>query len=86
MFGTVSCHALDSGAFERMPAHIIKIDRSFVDGMLNSKADKQIVSSTIDMVQNLGMKVIAEGIEEIEQFDMLKDFNCDMAQGYLMYQ
>lgn len=69
---------------KRMPAHIIKIDRSFIDGMLSSKADKQIVSSTIDMVQNLGMKVIAEGIEEFEQFEMLKGFSCDMAQGYLM--
>lgn len=69
---------------KRMPAHIIKIDRSFVDGMSSSKADKQIVASTIDMVQNLGMKVIAEGIEEHGQFEMLKEFNCDMAQGYLM--
>lgn len=69
---------------KRMPAHIIKIDRSFVDGMTSSKADRQIVSSTIDMVQNLGMKVVAEGIEEIEQFEMLKQFKCDMAQGYLM--
>lgn len=69
---------------KRMPAHIIKIDRSFVEGMTSSNADREIVSSTINMVQNLGMKVVAEGIEEIEQFNMLKQFNCDMAQGYLM--
>ena len=69
---------------KRMPAHIIKIDRSFVDGMLTSEADKQIVASTINMVQNLGMKVIAEGIEQHSQFDMLKHFGCDMAQGYLL--
>jgi diguanylate cyclase (GGDEF)-like protein len=69
---------------KKMPAHIIKIDRSFVDGMLVGKADKQIVASTISMVQNLGMKVVAEGIEQVAQFELLKEYQCDMAQGFLI--
>ena len=69
---------------KRMPAHIIKIDRTFIDGMLKSNADKQIVKSTISMVQNLGMQIVAEGIEEQLQIDLLKLFECDMAQGYFI--
>lgn len=67
---------------KKMPADYIKIDRAFIDGMLNSNADMQIVTSTVAMVQNLGMKVIAEGIEEQSQIDILKALNCDMAQGF----
>ncbi len=67
---------------KKMPAHYIKIDRAFIDGMLSSNADMQIVTSTVAMVQNLGMKVIAEGIEEQSQIDILKALNCDMAQGF----
>jgi diguanylate cyclase (GGDEF)-like protein len=69
---------------KKMPAHIIKIDRSFVDGMLVGKADKQIVASTISMVQNLGMKVVAEGIEQLAQFELLQQYHCDIAQGFLI--
>ncbi|GAB5382397.1 MAG: hypothetical protein Alis3KO_38560 [Aliiglaciecola sp.] len=67
---------------KKMPAQYIKIDRAFIDGMLKSNADRQIVASTVAMVQNLDMKVIAEGIEEPEQIEILKAFGCDMAQGY----
>lgn len=67
---------------KRMPAHIIKIDRVFIDGMMKSNADKQIVASTISMVRNLGMKVVAEGIEEPEQLDVLHSLQCDWGQGY----
>ncbi len=69
---------------KRMPAHFIKIDRAFIDGMLNNDADKQIVSSTIAMVQNLNMEVIAEGIEELSQVEILTEMGCNMAQGYFI--
>ncbi len=65
-----------------MPAHYIKIDRSFIDGMMSNNADKQIVESIIHMVQNLGMQVIAEGIEQQEQVDILRQFGCNEGQGY----
>lgn len=67
---------------KKMPAHFIKIDRAFIDGMLNNDADKHIVTSTIAMVQNLNMQVIAEGIEEHRQVELLNEMGCDMAQGY----
>lgn len=66
-----------------MSADIIKIDRSFVDGMQHNKTDKQIVLSLVQMVQNLGMKVVAEGIELPEQLAYLNEFGCDIGQGYL---
>ncbi|MBU2879084.1 MULTISPECIES: putative bifunctional diguanylate cyclase/phosphodiesterase [Alteromonadaceae] len=65
-----------------MPANFIKIDRAFIDGMLSNDADRQIVAATVSMVQNLKMKVIAEGIEEQLQIDLLKQFDCNMAQGF----
>lgn len=65
-----------------MPVNTIKIDRSFVSGLMTNQADKQIVLSTISMVHNMGMTVVAEGIEDIKQFNMLRDMQCDKAQGF----
>lgn len=69
---------------KQMPVDIIKIDRSFVAGMTTNRADMQIVSSTIAMVQQLGMKVVAEGVETTAQLRMLAEMNCEIAQGYLI--
>lgn len=69
---------------KKMPAQFIKIDRAFIDGMLTNRADRQIVASTVAMVQRLGMKVIAEGIETSEQIDILQSLECDLAQGYFI--
>ncbi|TDF36463.1 EAL domain-containing protein [Alteromonadaceae bacterium M269] len=68
---------------KKMPVDIIKIDRSFVSGMMDNKADMQIVESTIGMVRSLGMQVIAEGVETRAQLYQLHGYDCDMAQGYL---
>jgi diguanylate cyclase (GGDEF)-like protein len=65
-----------------LPVDIIKIDRSFIAGMENSSADKQIVKSTVAMVRKLGMKVVAEGVETKEQLNTLSTMCCDIAQGY----
>jgi EAL domain-containing protein (putative c-di-GMP-specific phosphodiesterase class I) len=54
-----------------MPVNTIKIDRSFINGILKNQADKQIVHSTITMVHNMGMTVVAEGIEDVRQFNLL---------------
>lgn len=69
---------------KQMPVDIIKIDRSFVSGMHNNTADMQIVSSTIAMVQNLGMQVVAEGIETQSQMKLLKELLCETGQGYFI--
>lgn len=69
---------------KQMPVDIIKIDRSFVSGMHDNTADMQIVSSTIAMVQKLGMKVVAEGVETSAQLQMLKELSCEIGQGYFI--
>jgi diguanylate cyclase (GGDEF)-like protein len=69
---------------KRMPVDIIKIDRSFVSGMSDNSADMQIVSSTIAMVQKLGMQVVAEGVETSAQMKLLQDLHCEIGQGYFI--
>jgi diguanylate cyclase (GGDEF)-like protein len=68
---------------KKMPVDIIKIDRSFITGMMDNKADMQIVESTVGMVRSLGMQVIAEGVETQAQLRQLRGYGCEMAQGYL---
>ena len=65
-----------------MPVNTIKIDRSFINGIVTNQTDKQIVQSTINMVHNMGMLVVAEGIEDVCQFNLLRDMQCDKAQGF----
>jgi diguanylate cyclase (GGDEF)-like protein len=62
----------------------IKIDKSFVMEMATNKSDAVIVRSTIDLGHNLGLKVIAEGVEDAESWARLKELGCDAAQGYFM--
>lgn len=67
---------------KQMPVDIIKIDKSFVFGMLENDADYQIIVSTIAMVQKLELKVVAEGVENRAQLQLLRQHRCDYAQGY----
>lgn len=67
---------------KQMPVDAIKIDRSFVMGMLENPHDLQIVVSTIAMVQKLGLDVVAEGVESFAVVELLKQHQCDFAQGY----
>lgn len=67
---------------KRMPVDTIKIDKSFVQGMQENESDLQIVISTIAMVHKLGLKVVAEGVETLENVGQLRDFQCDILQGY----
>ncbi|GAC21915.1 putative bifunctional diguanylate cyclase/phosphodiesterase [Paraglaciecola arctica] len=69
---------------KQMPVDIIKIDRSFVSGMSDNNADMQIVSSTIAMVQKLGMQVVAEGVETAAQMKLLQGLHCEIGQGYFI--
>jgi EAL domain-containing protein (putative c-di-GMP-specific phosphodiesterase class I) len=69
----------------KLPVHEIKIDKSFVMGMAARKEeDTVIVRSTNDLGHNLGLKVVAEGVEDRRTFDLLASFGCDAAQGYYM--
>ncbi|HVT05181.1 MAG TPA: EAL domain-containing protein [Thermoanaerobaculia bacterium] len=65
-----------------LPVDEIKIDKSFVLEMLTTPSDEAIVRSTIQLCQNLGRKVVAEGVEDEATFDRLKELGCDYAQGF----
>jgi diguanylate cyclase (GGDEF)-like protein len=67
---------------KRMPASEVKIDKSFVLEMLTNENDAVIVQATIDLAHNLGMKVVAEGVENKEIGTRLKELGCDILQGY----
>jgi EAL domain-containing protein (putative c-di-GMP-specific phosphodiesterase class I) len=67
---------------QRLPMHELKIDRSFVGGLLQSKDNQTIVRSTIELGHNLGLKVTAEGIEDAEALAMLARMGCDTGQGF----
>jgi diguanylate cyclase (GGDEF)-like protein/PAS domain S-box-containing protein len=68
----------------KLPVSQLKIDRSFVMAMARNDEDSMIVRSTSDLGHNLGLKVVAEGVEDKPTWDMLGAFGCDAAQGYYM--
>jgi diguanylate cyclase (GGDEF)-like protein/PAS domain S-box-containing protein len=67
---------------KKLPVDAIKIDKSFVIDMATDKDDVLIVHSTINLAHNLGLTVVAEGVETEKIWDRLNDFGCDAAQGY----
>ena len=67
---------------KQMPVDVIKIDKSFIFGMLENHSDYQIIMSTIAMVKNLGLMVVAEGVETSAQLRSLMQNDCDLIQGY----
>jgi len=67
---------------KKMPIDVIKIDKSFIFGMLENHTDYQIIMSTIAMVKNLDLIVIAEGVETAAQLRSLTENGCDLIQGY----
>ncbi len=69
---------------QRMPFSELKIDKSFVVDMIDNKDCAVIVNSIIDLGHNLGLKVIAEGVEDARAWRMLLDKGCDYAQGFFM--
>lgn len=68
----------------RFPFDTLKIDRAFVCRMRADNGARQLVQSIIDMAQGLGMDTVAEGIEELDELNMLNEMGCEMAQGFLM--
>lgn len=72
------------GYLQRLPVDEIKIDKSFVMGMTTDKNKTIIVHSVIDLSHNLGLKVVAEGVENKETIDKLVFLSCDAAQGYFI--
>lgn len=66
----------------QMPIHKLKIDKTFVLDMDSNHGDRVIVESTINLAHNLGLKVVAEGVENKEVLALLDALGCDQAQGY----
>jgi len=67
---------------KHFPIDVLKIDQSFVREIPENKDDTAIVNTIIAMGHNLNLKVIAEGVETLEQHDVLKEMGCELAQGY----
>ncbi|WP_166826340.1 putative bifunctional diguanylate cyclase/phosphodiesterase [Thalassoroseus pseudoceratinae] len=67
---------------QRFPINTVKIDRSFVRRMTQSKQAIEIVKSIIDLAHNLDMDVTAEGIEFVEQHEILRELGCELGQGF----
>lgn len=69
---------------KQLPVNAIKIDRSFVMAMTNNENDAVIVRSTIDLGRNLGLEVVAEGVDSESIWSELERLGCDVAQGYYL--
>lgn len=69
---------------KRLPVDELKIDKSFILGMDESENDAVIVRSTIDLGRNLGLRVVAEGVETQVAWNRLASLGCDVAQGYFL--
>ena len=68
---------------KRLPLDELKIDLSFIRGVPGNEDDAAIVTTIISLAQNLGLSVVAEGVETEEQFDFLRERGCDVCQGFL---
>ena len=69
---------------KQLPVHELKIDRSFVTSICENENDLIMVRSTIQMAHELGLRVVAEGVENAQTLRLLRSLDCDIAQGYLI--
>jgi EAL domain-containing protein (putative c-di-GMP-specific phosphodiesterase class I) len=66
-----------------LPVDTLKIDKSFVDGIVSDAEDSAIVAGVVKLAHSLGLVAVAEGVEHAEQADILADMGCQSAQGFL---
>ena len=69
---------------KKLPVDYLKVDKSFVMGMSTDHDDLVIVRSTVDLAHNLGLKVVAEGIENLSAMKLLQEMKCEIAQGFFI--
>ncbi|MDQ2085590.1 EAL domain-containing protein [Herbivorax sp. ANBcel31] len=72
------------GRLKDLPINILKIDRSFITNICCEDSNKSIVAAIIELAHSLGLSVIAEGVETIEDLKALKELHCDKIQGYFI--
>ncbi|BCY13582.1 bifunctional diguanylate cyclase/phosphodiesterase [Actinoplanes sp. L3-i22] len=70
------------GYLRDIPVDVLKIDRSFIDGMAGNGRQQELVNAVIQLGHTLGLRVVAEGIEDASQLDLLTVMGCKFAQGY----
>jgi EAL domain-containing protein (putative c-di-GMP-specific phosphodiesterase class I) len=68
---------------KRLPISRLKLDRSFVHDLPGDQEDAAVASATLSLARDLGLEVVAEGVEQVEQFTWLKARGCTLMQGYL---
>jgi Amt family ammonium transporter len=68
---------------QQFPVDFLKIDKSFISGEGDQRENREIVNTIIMLARNLGLKVVAEGVEQEHQLDMLREMRCDDAQGFM---
>lgn len=68
----------------KLPIDVVKIDKSFVDGITSDSVDTRIVKAVISLAHEIGLKVVAEGVETSEQLQYLTEYKCNHIQGYLI--
>ena len=67
---------------QQLPTDWLKIDKSFIDGIEQDNANRNIIHAVIQMAHSIGLKVVAEGVETQQQYQKLKNINCDVVQGF----
>ena len=70
----------------RFRIDVLKLDRSFVSGLLGSAQDRAITRAVIDLAGHLDLELVAEGIETVEQLELLRQLGCRLGQGYLLHR
>ncbi len=68
----------------RLPVSELKLDRTFLTGAPRDKRAVSVIRSTVDLAHSLGLRIVAEGIENLDALALVDDLGCDAAQGYLM--
>ena len=68
---------------KRFPLNTLKIDKAFIDDIAKSSVDRHMAAAIINIAHNLGLKVVAEGVEEEAQLNILRRYDCEMLQGFL---
>jgi EAL domain-containing protein (putative c-di-GMP-specific phosphodiesterase class I) len=68
----------------RLPVSELKLDRTFLTGVLQDQRAVSVIRSTVDLAHSLGLRVVAEGVEDLDSLTLITGLGCDVAQGYLL--
>jgi len=80
----MGCSSLNH--LKRFPLHSLKVDKSFVRGASDNLGDHAILNTVVSLGRSFGLQVVAEGVEDRQSFELMKEAGCDLVQGYLFGQ